>query len=34
VSLVLSAATGFAVNVVIVTLFWLAWQAFSKSRRS
>jgi hypothetical protein len=34
VSLWLAAATGFAVNAVIVAVFWLGWQAFSKSRRS
>lgn len=27
-------ATGLAVNAVIVGLFWLAWQAISKSKRS
>ncbi len=27
-------ATGLGVNAVIVGLFWLAWQAISKSKRS
>jgi hypothetical protein len=26
-------ASGIAVNAVIVGLFWLAWQSFSKSKR-
>jgi hypothetical protein len=29
-----AAATGIAVNAVIVAVMWLAWQAFSRSRRS
>ena len=34
VSLWQAAATGIVVNAVIVAVFWLAWQAFSTSRRS
>ena len=34
VSLWQAAATGIVVNAVIVAVFWLAWQAFAKSRRS
>ncbi|MGL4445240.1 MAG: hypothetical protein ACRCU1_16565 [Alsobacter sp.] len=34
VSLWRAAATGLVVNAVIVAVFWLAWQAFAKSRRS
>jgi hypothetical protein len=29
-----AAGTGIAVNAVIVTVFWLAWQAISKSSKS
>ena len=29
-----AAATGVAVNAVIVAVFWLAWQAISRSKRS
>ena len=34
VSQLTAIASGLAVNAVIVGLFWLAWQAISKSRRS
>jgi hypothetical protein len=34
VSLWQAAATGVAVNAVIVAVFWLAWQAFSRSKRA
>jgi hypothetical protein len=34
VSLWQAAAVGVAVNAVIVAVFWAAWQAFAKSRRS
>lgn len=34
VSLWVAAATGLAVNAVIVAVFWLAWQAFSRSKHS
>jgi threonine/homoserine efflux transporter RhtA len=27
-------ATGIVVNAVVVAVFWLAWQAYSRSRRS
>ena len=30
----LAAATGVFVNAVIVSLLWLAWQAYDKSKRS
>ncbi len=29
-----AAATGIVVNAVIVAVFWTAWQAFAKSKRS
>jgi hypothetical protein len=34
VSLLQATVTGLFVNAVIVAVFWLAWQAYSRTRRS